>query len=121
MNDLIDKEDFSVSYVSVDDAISAIQYYGKGAILNKTDIVDAFKLIPISPDLWAFQGVRWNEKYYFFVRLCFGSRSSPKIFTLLSKAIHFVATNNYGIPHLLYMLDDFLSITSVHSDGVENM
>ena len=37
MNSLIDKNDFSVSYVTVDDAISVTKQCGKGAYLCKTD------------------------------------------------------------------------------------
>jgi hypothetical protein len=107
--------------VKVDDAISTIKKCGEGAVLCKTDIVDAFKLIPIKPDLWHFHGISWNGHYYFFKRLCFGSRSSPKIFTLLSAAIHWIATTNYGIPYLLYLLDDFLAIISKSHDGHRNM
>ena len=121
MNDLIDKPSFSVKYVKIDDAISTIRRLGQGAILNKTDIVDAFKLIPISPDLWCYHGIKWKDKYYFFVRLCFGSRSSPKLFTLLSEAVHFIATKNFQIGDLLFLLDDFLSITRPHSDGHATM
>ena len=110
INELIDKGEFSLNYVKVDDAIRIIKKYGKHAQLNKTDIVDAFKLVPILPSLWQYHGVSWNNKLYFFVRLCFGSKSSPKIFSLLSEAIHFIATNNYNIPDLLYLLDDFLAI-----------
>jgi hypothetical protein len=110
LNELVDKAAFSVSYVKIDDAIRIIKTLGQGAVLTKTDIVDAFKLLPIRPDLWRFHGLQWNGKFYFFVRLCFGSRSSPKIFTMLSEAIHYIASHNYGMKHLLYLLDDFLSI-----------
>ncbi|XP_053399481.1 uncharacterized protein LOC123556521 isoform X1 [Mercenaria mercenaria] len=110
INSLIDKEEYSLSYVSVDDAIKIIKQCGQGAMMCKTDIIDAFKLIPIKPELWAYHGICWNNKFYFFKRLCFGSRSSPKIFSMLSEAIHFIATNNYKIPNLLYLLDDFLAI-----------
>jgi hypothetical protein len=110
INALIDKADFSVSYVKVDEAVRIIKKLGRGSFLTRTDIVDAFKLMPIRPDLWCFHGLQWKQKFYFFVRLCFGSRSSPKIFTMLSEAIHYIASQNYGMEHLLYLLDDFLSI-----------
>ena len=48
LNDLIDMDQFSLSYFKIDDAIAAIQLAGQGAGLCKTDIVDAFKLIPIN-------------------------------------------------------------------------
>ena len=121
MNSLIDKNEFSVSYVRLDDAISTIKLCGEGALLCKTDIVDAFKLIPIKPDLWRFHGISWQGKIYFFKRLCFGSRSSPKIFSMLSEAIYWIAKTNYGIPHLLYLLDDFLAVTPRLGNGHRTM
>jgi hypothetical protein len=110
LNDLIDKESYSVSYVTIDDAIAIIKRLGQGSMLTKTDVVDAFKQVPIKRDLWPFHGVEWNGKYYFFVRLCFGSRSSPKLFTMLSEAIHYIATHSSRMENLLFLLDDFLAI-----------
>lgn len=110
LNDLIDKEEFSLSYVRIDDAINAIKSAGVGAWLNKTDIVDAFKLIPVSPALWPYYGVKWEGKYYFYCRLAFGSRSSPKLFDYLSQAVCWIATNNYAIECIFHLLDDFLSV-----------
>ena len=121
VNSLIDKNEYSVSYVRVDDAISAIKVCGQGAYLCKTDIVDAFKLIPIRPDLWKYHGIAWNGQFYFFKRLCFGSRSSPKIFSLLSEAIHWIGINNYKIPHFLFLLDDFLAVTPQLDNGHRTM
>ena len=110
LNQLIDKEDFSLSYVRIDDAIDAIKSAGRGAWLNKTDIVDAFKLIPVRRDLWPFYGVKWQGKYYFYCRLAFGSRSSPKLFDYLSQAVCWIAKNNYAISCILHLLDDFLTV-----------
>lgn len=110
LNSLINKHEFSMKYVKIDDAIKKIKTAGIGAWLCKFDICDAFKLIPIHPSLWPYHGIKWNNQYYFYVRLVFGSRSSPKIFTKLSEAISWIAVNNYGIETLLYLLDDFLTI-----------
>ena len=43
INNLIDTEQCSLSYVRIDDAISAIKDFGRFSILNKVDISDAFK------------------------------------------------------------------------------
>ena len=45
----IPKDPFSLSYVRVDDAISILQYLGRGAFMAKTDLKSAFRLIPIHP------------------------------------------------------------------------
>ena len=116
INELIDKEDFSLQYVNIDDAIRIIKQMGHGSLLIKTDITDAFKTIPMLPELWPFHGVKWDNKYYFFKQLVFGSRSSPKIFDTLSRAICWIATNNYDIRNILHLLDDFLVVVPPEQD-----
>ena len=49
INDLIDKDTCSMSYVKIDDAIDIILKYGKGAWLCKLDISNAFTNCPIIP------------------------------------------------------------------------
>jgi hypothetical protein len=117
LNDLIDKEMFSLTYVKLDNAISIIRKFGAGSILNKTDIKDAFKLIPIHPSLWPFHGIQLEENMYFFTRLVFGSRSSPKIFDILASAITWILQNEFPSSRVLHLLDDFLIISPPGSDG----
>ena len=52
LNDLIDKDSYSLTYVRIDQAVKIIREFGKNTILVKTNIQDAFKLIPIHPKLW---------------------------------------------------------------------
>lgn len=47
LNELMNKEDYSLYYVTIDHAIKIIQTLGPGSWLCKADITDAFKLIPI--------------------------------------------------------------------------
>lgn len=117
LNDLINKDDFSLSYVKIDDAIRVINSLGPNVLMCKTDITDAFKQVPIHPSLWPFHGIGWNNQYYFFTRLVFGSRSSPKIFDSLSSIITWIAIHNYNLPHTLHLLDDFLCIVPPTMDG----
>ena len=110
INDYIIKEEFSLQYLKIDDAIRIIQHLGEGALLTKVDVQDAFRILPVNPQQWPLLSIKWGGLYYMYVRLPFGSRSSPKIFTELSKAIQWIATTNYKIKNLLYLLDDFLAI-----------
>lgn len=50
--------------------------------------------------------------YYFYTRLAFGCRPSPKIFDQFSQAICWIVKNNYGIECILHLLDYFLTIDS---------
>jgi hypothetical protein len=119
VNSLIDKDEFSLKYVTIDDAINVIRRLGRGSLLTKVDIKDAFRILPIHPHHRPYHCIKWEHKYYVYARLAFGSRSSPKIFTELSEAIHFIATKNYGIRHLLFLLDDFLAVDKPHTRGAE--
>ncbi|RXN20392.1 poly [Labeo rohita] len=111
INSLIPLDEFSLRYHDIDQAVELIKTAGRGAWLAKVDITSAFKVMPIHPDSWHLFGIRWLEKFYFAVRLTFGCKSSPKIFDMLSEAICWILLNNYAIPHLIHLLDDFLVIS----------
>ena len=119
VNEMIDKDHCSLSYVKIDDAIKIIQKLGKGTTMCKTDIADAFKLMPITPSQWHMYCIKWRQQYYFYTRLAFGCRSSPKIFDTLSKAICWIAEHNYGIKYILHLLDDFITFENplLREDG----
>lgn len=121
VNDLIDKESCSLTYVKIDDATKEIKRMGRGAILNKTDVTDAFKQISIRLDQHHLYCIKWKGLYYYYVRLCFGSRSSPRIFDTLSRAVCWIALHNYNIPVILHLLDDFLTIQSPDTCGFKTM
>ena len=49
VNDGISSEYTSVSYATISDAIKQIKLAGPGCFLSKTDIKNAFRIIPIGP------------------------------------------------------------------------
>ena len=85
INDLIDKDSCRLTYVKIDDAIRAIQHYGRNALFCKVNISNAFKIMPIKSCQWSYFCVKWENKYYAYVCLVFGCRSHPKIFMLYHK------------------------------------
>ncbi|XP_044217636.1 uncharacterized protein LOC122989025 [Thunnus albacares] len=111
INSLIPSLDFSMQYATIDHAISLIRLAGQGAWLSKADITSAFKVLPIHPDYWHLFGVSWKGAYYFAVRLTFGCKSSPKIFDSLSEALCWILSNNYKLPYVIHLLEDFLTVT----------
>jgi hypothetical protein len=110
LNDLIDKDRFTLSYVKLDQAIWIIRQFGKNTVLIKTDIKDAFKLIPIHPSVWHLHGVKLLDSIYFFTKLVFGSRSSPKIFDTFASAVVWILETVFHISPTLHLLDDFLTL-----------
>ena len=121
VNDMIDKDSCSLNYVRIDDAINMIQSLGQGTTMCKTDIADAFKLMPILPSQWHMYCIKWSNKYYYYTRLAFGCRSSPRIFDTLSQAVCWIAQNNYGIEYILHLLDDFITFQCPTKNADKNM
>ena len=121
INDLIDKESCSLTYVTIDNAIELIKKAGKGALMCKADISDAFKLIPLKPEIWSMFGIKWKGFYYFYQRLAFGCRSSPKIFDQLSIAVCWIAQHKYKIRNIIHLLDDFLTVEPASDEGDRTM
>ena len=97
LNELIKEEDYPLIYVKLDDAFHGILERGRGSWLRETDIVEAFKLVPIHPSLWHLYGMKWNGAYNFTTDWLFGSRSSPEIFDWLSQSAYWIAKHNYRI------------------------
>ena len=121
INDLIDKDECSLTYSTIDQAIHNIVLAGRHSFLCKCDIASAFKLLPIRPSLVPYYGCRWNNQFYFFVRLPFGGRSSPRIFDCFSHALEWILRNNYHIHYCQHLLDDFLTIDSTEEEGLRTM
>ena len=107
INSLIPLDKFSLKYLDIDQAVELIKITGQGAWLAKIDITSAFKVMLIHPDSWHLFVIRWLGKYYFAIRLTFGCKSSPKIFDTLSEAVCWILSNNYAIPHIIHLLDDW--------------
>ena len=79
INDLFNKEDYYLTWVKLDDAIKIVRLLGVKYNLSKCDVSDAFKHTPLNPETWHQFGFKWEDKYYFYTRLCFGCRLSPTI------------------------------------------
>ena len=48
-------------HVSIDHLSSLVQSAGKGALLIKADIKEAYRVLPIHPDDQALLGVQWKD------------------------------------------------------------
>ena len=108
INFSISKEDFSLQYITIDNAIGGILDFGRGCFLAKTDVESAFRLIPVDPNDYELLGMYWNERYYYDKVLPFGLRSAPFLFNMLSDAVEWILVNRCGISFVCHILDDFL-------------
>ena len=108
-NDGVPPEFFTltVKYSSFDDDVSIVRDLGPGCFMAEIDIKHAFRLCPVNPRDWPLLGYKWLGKYFFDVRLPFGSRSSPFIFNTFADALAWILIHKFGITCLIHYLDDF--------------
>ena len=119
INDSIPDSEAAVSYCSIAEAIKVILCQGKHVFLAKTDIKDAFRLIPINPKHYKQLCVKWKGKFYFDKCLPMGARSSCRIFERFSTALEYAARKTGVI--LVHYLDDFLIISLSKAQGKKDL
>ena len=64
INDAISSELCHLQYASVLDAAALVRHLGKGAMLAKIDLHQAYRIIPVHPDDHPLLGVRWQGQTY---------------------------------------------------------
>ena len=111
VNAHISPSDYSLHYITVDNAISIIQNLGQGCFMSKLDIKSAFRNIPVHPLDWELLGMKWQGMYYFDTVLPFGLRSAPYLFDQFSCMLEWVIKTKLGIPYVIHILDDFFFVT----------
>ena len=95
--------------------------FGNSVHLAKSDILSAFRIIPVHPDNYELLGFQWNDKYCVDRYIPMGCRTSCKIFEELSTAIEWIAVNKLGIQAMVHVLDDFLLIEQSKSLAVAKL
>lgn len=108
VNDHINRDEYTLQYISLDDAIAALYSAGPHrALMAKADLKHAFRLIPVHPNQRWLLGFCWDGQYYHDLRLPFGLRSACSIFNELAEvlchALQFHAANEL----VYHYLDDF--------------
>ena len=107
VNDGIDKELCTLSYISVDDIVRRIVMLKNGALMAKVDIKNAYRLLPVHPEDRLLLGMEWQGQVYVDTALPFGLRSVPKIFTALADLLEWIIRKR-GVDHVDHYLDDFI-------------
>ena len=108
VNDGISSLDSAVQYARVDDAVKMVKAVGRNCFLAKTDIKNAFRIIPIHQSDHHLLGMKWRNLYYFDCCMPMGCSSSCKTFESFSTAVEWIAKEKLSIDSILHLLDDFL-------------
>ena len=86
VNDAIPKALYSVAYSSVDQAVGLAHALGRGCLMAKLDLKEAYRVVPVHPSYQRFLGVRWKGVTHIDRVLPSGLRSAPKLFSALIDA-----------------------------------
>ena len=115
VNDHIPQENSSVQYESIDNVTALLNQFGKDSLMAKTDIKDAFRIIPIHPEDYKLLGFSWEGAFYYDKCLPMGASSSCQIFESLSQALQWAMYSKFNAAGMSHMLDDFFFIGPKHS------
>ena len=107
VNDNLDRAQCSIKYTSIDDAVAILRNLGRGALMAKLELKDAYRIVPIHPQDRPLLGMRWRDSIYIDCTLPFGLRSVPKIFSALADGLMWII-HSKGHELSLHYLDDFL-------------
>ena len=91
INSCIPNDASTVKYASIDDAVRLIRRTGRGCALAKTDVKNAFRLIPINPCDYDLLGFCWEDSFNFDKCLAMGTSSSCKIWGTFSTVLEWIA------------------------------
>ncbi len=108
VNDHIDPDEFSLTYVTVDEVARACSKMDK-PFLAKSDLSNAFHHILVNPKYWHQLGFSWQGQFYAFACLPFGCRASPKRFDEFARALEFMAIERGMSPMSWHFLDDTIT------------
>ena len=109
VNDGIDKDLCSLSYTSVDEVVASVVSFGRGTMLAKMDIKQAYRNIPVHPNDRMYLGMQWDGSVYIDAVLPFGLRSAPLIFSAVADALLWIMQKK-GAGVVFHYLDDFITV-----------
>ena len=110
-----------VKYANIGDAIHKLLQLPKNSFSAKTDISDAFRLIPIHPSDHPKLGIQFKGKYYFDCNLPQGCGSSCQIFETFSTAIHKIFEWYVPGVQCVHMLDDYFIMAADYNTCKEHL
>ncbi|MCP3929088.1 MAG: hypothetical protein GY705_08310, partial [Bacteroidetes bacterium] len=98
----------AVEYELIDVCCALVFSLGKGCLMAKGDLCQAFRLLRVCLSDLKFLGFTWKGLVYFDKMMPMGASISCAQFEKNSCAIQWILTNVLGVKHMSHILDDFL-------------
>ena len=97
----------TLSYISIDNIAQEVLHLGRGTLIGKLDVKEAFRLVPIHPSDRLLLGMVWKGELYIDKVLPFGLHSAPLLFTTLADAIEWIIRQR-GVDPIFHYVDNFI-------------
>ena len=94
VNDGIKEYLCSLSYMMIMDAAKGVAALGRGLLMAKVDIRNAYRVVTVHPEDRWLMGMTWKGELYIDTILPFGLRSALKIFTALANTLEWIVRRN---------------------------
>eukprot|EP00731_Ephydatia_muelleri_P003005 Em0001g3005a len=72
VKDFIIREEFTIHYSTMDDAVALLGRLDRGALMAKLDLQAAFRMVPVLASEWELLRMYWHDKYHVDTCLPFG-------------------------------------------------
>jgi len=121
-NDNVDEFELEkVKMCSAKSFSHAILAAGKGAKMYKTDVRDAYKLVPAKIEDLRLQGFAFLEKYFCETRMAFGGKPSVSNYDIVGNTIFTLAKVECDIPSILVdrCVDDVPVVSPANKNWAE--
>lgn len=111
VNDHIPDGAGELRYTRFQEVLQMVIQAGRGAVILKRDVKDAFRNVPVAPQHQWLLGFSWKGKFYKETCLSFGLCTAPFIFNLFGEGLHWLLVSFLSWILCRY-LDDFIAIFS---------
>ncbi len=118
VNDGISRDMCSVTYTTIDRIANHILELGRGALMAKADIKQAYRIIPVHPEDRHLLAVQWDNTVMLDKVLPFGLRSAPLIFTAVADGLQWIMLKR-GVSMVTHYLDDYITLGPPESSECE--
>jgi len=105
VNSHIPRYESTVECELLDHCVELLFGLGRGALMAKADLKDAFRILPIHPLDHHLLGFSYKGELYYDLCLPMGCSVSCALFESFSQALQWICSARLAIPHMSHILD----------------
>ncbi len=115
VNDGISKDSYlnepiNLRYASIEEVCNMVLKAGRGAVIYKRDLKQAYRQIPVDPGDYQYLGYMWEDQMFFDTVLAMGQRNAAMACSRTTKSVMYLHEKD-GFEGTCY-LDDLIGVSS---------